>query len=585
MMFSKINGSILSKSVLYTFSIMPYHFIRMLLANIIISAVPIFGIIMSREIFSNAEAAISNPIDVSHFALLLLFYALYLGVIKFYKIYYKRVSVQFSALPQFEQKIKAEFHKKASKISLLNYETPSFYNNIWEAKVASINLYRIMECILDFIAIILSIIIIGSFLSSFHMMFWLFIALSAVPGFIENIVEAKIRGKAIKAVATVSKKERAWHKCLVEPRFFKETISYGSYDFIHKKWANSSANFAETEYKVELSVFLIRCITNLFKTLSTIGIYGVSAWLFFQNEIGFGVYMASLGAALYLSAQYSNLFQTTGYFSKFLHMVKPFFRYMETEQTNSTAHSLEEISIKKANFMYPSSSEYVLRNININLKKGEKIAIIGINGVGKSTLVKMIMGYLSPSSGSVSVNGNVRDLRNSEYEFLNVTTAFQDFCKYELSIAENVSISDTSRSIDKNEVADLINEVGIDAEKILLESHLGKEFGNLDFSGGQWQRIAIARSLYKKDSKLFIFDEPTSAIDPLEEKKLNDILVNDSRETVIVISHRLSLAKVVDRVFVLHNGEIRQEGAHSDLVLQDGYYRKMWEAQSEWYKD
>jgi len=579
-----IKERIVLKSVGYAFGLMPWHFFIMLIIGLIMSAVPVAGIMLSRAIFTYAGNAMYEHIDIGSFTLILLAYALYFVIIKLYAVYYKRVAVQFNALPIFEKRVKLKFHEKADKIPLLNYESPQFYNSVWDAKVASINLYRIMECAIDFFIITLSIAVMGVFLSAFHNLFWIFIALSAVPAFLENIVEVKIRTKEIKELNKLSKETHAWYKCLIDPHYFKETVSYGSYGFLSGKLSRAFQDLLKKEHKVEQFILLAKSLSGLLKTLSVIGIYFTSVLLFYRGKIGFGEFMASIGAAMYLSSQYTSLFETSGYFSKFIQMVKPFFNFIETEQKQHSTEPFESIELENMNFKYPSSTENVLSGINMKIQSGEKVAIIGMNGMGKSTLVKIIMGHLPPCGGEVILNGNEVDWENYEFDILKLTATFQDFCRYELTVAENVAISDTSQTINESRVKSVLNAVGLNLGEMSLNSHLGREFGKVDFSGGQWQRLAIARCLYKNESKVFVFDEPTSAIDPLEEKALNEIFADKAKETVIVISHRLSIARLVDRIFVLDAGKIIEQGTHDELVLQNGYYSKMWSAQSAWYE-
>jgi len=230
-----------------------------------------------------------------------------------------------------------------------------------------------------------------------------------------------------------------------------------------------------------------------------------------------------------------------------------------------------------------------LKNVSFQIKKGEKISIVGLNGAGKSTLVKLICRMYQADSGEILING-----RNIyEYEYLSymntISAVFQDYRLFNFTIAENISCQ--SKECDVKEVNRLIDEVGL-KEKVAelpngIESRFGKEYDEdgIEMSGGQAQKIAIARALYKKAS-MVILDEPASALDPIAEAEIYEKfngLVDD--KTAIYISHRMSSSVFCDRILILDGGTVADFDTHENLMEKtDSLYYKLFQSQAENYK-
>lgn len=250
------------------------------------------------------------------------------------------------------------------------------------------------------------------------------------------------------------------------------------------------------------------------------------------------------------------------YSTMFSKMVEPYFDFMKIENITKRKSNFCEnkIVLKDVNFKYPSLSNYTLKNINLEINPGEIIAIVGENGSGKSTLSKILMGLYEID------NGEFFDFTTNE----NKSILFQDFCKYPVSVDENISLGTKSN---KN-LKDIKKNLKIDYNSNIL----GKEFGNSDLSGGQWQRISIARALYK-DYEFLILDEPTAEIDPIFEMEIYNTFKEMLKEkTGIIITHKLGSIKFVDKIFIMDNGKIIDIGKHNELLNRNNIYQKIWNA-------
>lgn len=247
-----------------------------------------------------------------------------------------------------------------------------------------------------------------------------------------------------------------------------------------------------------------------------------------------------------------------------------------------------EIRLENVSFHYPECDKDIIHNLNLTIHPREKLAIVGLNGAGKTTLVKLICGLLSPSEGRVLLNGDdISDFnRNKYYELF--SAVFQDFSILDVTIAEE--IAQCKDNIDYQRIKECIDYAGLsDTINKLpqgLNTHIGREvyLDGVLLSGGQMQRLMLARALYK-NGPILLLDEPTAALDPLAEseiyQKYSDMASN---KTSLFISHRLASTRFCDRIILIKDGGIKEEGSHEDLLKLNGEYAKLFEVQSRYYK-
>lgn len=553
--------------------IMPGHFCGMLFVHIAYAVLPVFGIQMSRRIYSFAQASGKIPQPFSMLLLPVLLYMVYLVLMKGYVVYYQRVAIQFGGLLEFEKKVKIKLHGKCNEVDLLWYEKPQFYNNLWEAKVASINIYRIVECGIALLGTGLNILLMSGYAAMIHPGFFALIVLTAFPAMAKQVTEGMLRSRQRSRLAKLAKSEKAYYECLTGIAYAKERSVYRSAGFLMDKWKHAAENYQEEEYKIGKFVLCVNMGLTLLKAFAVSGIYLFAGLLFFDGQIDYAGFMTAISATLFLQSQYMELFSDIGYFSGFRLMVKPYFEFMGIESPSRPQPLTEKMTLGNVSFSYPAGQKEVLHDINLSISKGEKIAVVGVNGAGKTTLAKLLAGLLPPTEGGIS--GRLSD---------DTCVMFQDYQKYALTLAENIAIQELSPH-SPEKIEELIEELEL---RVVPENEvLGREFGTFDLSGGQWQRAALAR-LYYQDGQVLILDEPTSAIDPLHEKALNDFILRKKRvdQTLVIISHRLSVAKQADRVFVLNDGGIAEQGTHEELIRDEGsLYSRLWAAQVGWYQN
>ena len=247
-----------------------------------------------------------------------------------------------------------------------------------------------------------------------------------------------------------------------------------------------------------------------------------------------------------------------------------------------------EIRLDDVSFRYPKADKDTLSHINLTVHPGEKLAIVGLNGVGKTTLVKLVCGFLDPTEGRILLNGeDIRKFNRNDYYAL-FSAVFQEFSVLDVTVKENVA--QCVDGIDETRVWQCIDKAGL-TEKIKslpkgIETHLGRRVfkDGVEFSGGQTQRLMLARALYK-NAPILVLDEPTAALDPIAEndiyQKYNDMTHG---RTSFFISHRLASTRFCDRIIFVDGGKIAEEGTHDELLKNGGGYAYLFEVQSKYYR-
>ena len=246
------------------------------------------------------------------------------------------------------------------------------------------------------------------------------------------------------------------------------------------------------------------------------------------------------------------------------------------------------IEFQNVSFTYPGKDKYAIKNLTLKIKPGEKIALVGPNGSGKSTFIALLMGFYTPQLGKILFDR--KDITTSKEEIRDlISCVFQHPINYQLQIKEVIALGDVKQEFNIEKVKERAQNTQIhNFIKMLPEEYetpLGQlEKDGYDFSGGQWQRIAIARCLYKEKAQILILDEPTAALDPISESNIYEKFASyTGKKTTLLISHRLGITSLVDRILVFKEGEIVEDGTHETLLKQKGLYADMYLKQIKWY--
>jgi len=248
-----------------------------------------------------------------------------------------------------------------------------------------------------------------------------------------------------------------------------------------------------------------------------------------------------------------------------------------------------EIEFDKVSFTYPGTRKKILDGMSFRIGHGEKVSIVGENGEGKSTVIKLLLGLFRPDSGEIRIGGRPLDSYSRSVRERLFGTVFQDFAKYCITLGENIGVGNPEKLNDREAVAEAMRKAGADSISKKLphgaDTLLGREFeGGVDLSGGQWQRIAIARA-FMGEKPVLILDEPASQLDPMAESRMYSEFAEMSEgRTTLFITHRLASTMMTGRILVMAEGRVVQNGSHEELMEQGGLYADMFRAQKQWYE-
>ena len=273
---------------------------------------------------------------------------------------------------------------------------------------------------------------------------------------------------------------------------------------------------------------------------------------------------------------------------EFINLPEPF-RFEGGKAIPERKPAGRELRLEHVSFRYPGAERDTLHDVNLTLRPGEKLAIVGLNGAGKTTLVKLLCGFLDPTEGRVLMDGeDIRGFNRREYYSL-FSAVFQEFSVLDVTVADNVAQS--ADGVDTERVRECVEKAGLAelVEKLPngLDTHVGRDvyLDGVQFSGGETQRLMLARALYRGGDVL-VLDEPTAALDPIAE---NDIYMKYNKmtegKTSVFISHRLASTRFCDRVIFLADGRIAEEGTHDELLRLGGGYAELFEIQSRYYRE
>lgn len=373
----------------------------------------------------------------------------------------------------------------------------------------------------------------------------------------------------------------------------EEVRHFGLFPYLKKRWKKLANVYIDRKKKLTIKHVTYNSIADFLRSAVYIAILLMVAGKIYENPaMGLGtftlVYTLS-GKMQEVTA--SLLFGIVQLFGDIPYM-KDFF-YLDTldmDQGDMKTPPLAsgDIQFENVTFEYPNANVKALDNINLTIKAGEKIAIVGENGSGKSTFVNLLCGVLNPEKGCISVGGvklksHMAAARNT------ISVIFQDFGQYQDTLRHNITISDKNKKASDKDIIELSKRTksyDVIAEQPMgLDEQIGTFNTNAkDLSGGQWQKISITRAAFRDHAKIMILDEPTSALDPIAEAELyKNFSELTGDKTTLLISHRLGITSVVDRILVFKDGKIIEDGNHEELIRNNGYYAEMYKAQAQWY--
>jgi len=421
-----------------------------------------------------------------------------------------------------------------------------------------------------------SVVSIGASLFILNPWLCLLLIIASIPTLYVTYVGNKLQFKFVKDNSKLSR-EIAYYQGLMLGGAAKEIKALNLFDFFYGKWKTRADEYTVKEKRVYVKQMVLGTINNTISGLASVGGIIFAIVLFSRGKLSLGALAAVMVLIATLIKSNSQLFSSIATVLSKKNESAMFFDLMDLPDQSESGEkisSINEIKAENIRYRYPLTDKYVLENVNLTIRKGEKVAFVGENGAGKTTFVKLISGLISPSDGKLLVDGISSAEVNPQSRFDLLSVVSQDPARYTtFTIGDNVFIGDTEKTRDENIIDNALSFAGIaDIDKSLL---LGKDIGGTDLSGGQWQKLAIARGFYR-NRDLIILDEPTGNLDPLAEAEIfKQYLQLAKSKTVIMVTHRISVASLADRIVVFAHGNVVEDGSHRELIENNAEYARL----------
>ena len=434
------------------------------------------------------------------------------------------------------------------------------------------------------------IIFLASIIATFDWRILLTLGLGIVMTVIVTVLSTKSQIRFFKDLLPINFRYGYYMNTLTDVGTGKDFRLYSVYETMRKKFKAFNDKIDDYFFKYEIKMAGFDFILSLIRYAVLAMVYIISGIKVVVMNMRISQFTLTCSAAISFSGAVSAIIEASSSFMRGVEYVKPIMDFMQIDDDNNpeglVLDHFESLEFDHISFKYPNTDNNVLNDVSFVIHKNEKISIVGLNGAGKTTVVKLICRLYKPDKGEIRVNGhNIDDYSRDSYVGT-ISTVFQDYKLFNYSILDNIK-----PGLSESEGMTYAKKVGLE-EKVNelpngISSNIGKSYdkNGVELSGGQMQKLAIARAL-AKPSDLLIMDEPTSALDPLAEAEIyeNFNALAENR-TAIYISHRMSSSVFCDKILVLNEGRVEDFAAHKDLMKKkEGLYYKLFMTQAENYR-
>jgi ATP-binding cassette subfamily B protein len=487
--------------------------------------------------------------------------------------------------------------RHAAELDLQAYEDPVFYDRLERARVQATDRLGMIQAIGRLVQQTVTAVLMSASIVAFSPWLLLLLFAGVLPAFLgeshfaflgyeKNFRQTPIRRQLDYLRQLAGSKEAA-----------KELKLFGLNSFLEGRFANLSQGIYDEDVALARRRFALGSWLSILGSIGYYSAYVVVIWKAVQGVITIGSLTFLAGAIQQASLNIQQVFSTLSGIADQALFLTDLLAFLEMKPTiRSKPGALpvprpirQGIEFRGVSFRYPGTERLVLRNLDLILDVGERLALIGENGQGKTTVVKLITRLYDPTEGEILLDGI--DLREYRLEDLyrEIGVVFQDFMRYELTARENLAVGSIAELGNTDLLMDAAHKSQADEVIARLplgyEQMLGRRFeGGVDLSGGEWQKLALARA-YLRDAQLLILDEPTAALDARSEFEVFRRFAElTTGKTALFISHRFSTVRMADRIVVLEDGAIAEEGSHQELVRFGGRYAEMFAMQAASYR-
>lgn len=498
---------------------------------------------------------------------------------------------------RYTRHVNTRIMRHAATLDLCSYEDPEFYDRLERARVQGADRVGMIQASGQMVQQVVSTVTLAAGICVISPWILLALIVCVVPEFLAETKFAYL-GYSLSVQQTPSRRELDYLRVLgTSKESAKELKLFGLGQFFAGRYESISNDIHHQNVELARRKLVLGSLLALLGTVGYYGTYAYGIYLTITGALTLGTLTFLAGAIAGASTNIQAVFSTFSHIADhalFLTDLIEFFSvrpkiYSKPGSLPGPRPIREGFEFRNVSFIYPRKSKPVLENVNFRLEPGERVALVGANGHGKTTIVKLMTRLYDVTSGQILLDGI--DLREYNIEDLwkNIGVIFQDFVRYDMTVADNIATG----LIDERNNEFRIRSAAFKslAESVVqklpqsYDQMLGCRFaGGVDLSGGEWQKIALARA-YLRDAQLLILDEPTAALDARSEHEVFQRFADLTKGKMsVLISHRFSTVRMSDRILVLENGTIAEQGAHNQLLRSGGSYAEMFELQAAHYR-
>lgn len=583
------------RTIKLLFEVKKEYMILILVLSILEGALPVVGVLITQELINTTLICIGKSLKpILYWVALSVIVEIIMLIVECIYGYLQSI---FQLILVYKLNIK--IMDKSAKLSLSDFENPEIYDALQRAQseVGS-RPFKIFTTMFNIITGIISLI--SSSLILIRWKWWVFLILILSP-IISTYYSIKIGKREFdiqNGRAPMFRKSWYYSFLLTKDVNFKEVKIFNIGNHIVNQYRKIYKRFLRVDKKLSKKKSFIAFSINIVEELIGAAVLLLIIISTFTGEILIGNLISFKSAVTMCISSFKTVFANIASLFEDNLFIKQFFKFIDLEEDKDGVEEgiykhikrIEKIEFRNVSFRYPNKKEYALKNVSFSIERGQIIGIVGENGSGKSTLIKLLLKLYKVEEGEILINGeNINSYKGDEYRN-RISTVFQDFVKYELTLRDNIGFGDIKNLHDKDRILEAINKSGISTFMNLLtkgiNTQLGSWFSNSQqLSGGQWQKIAIARAFFRK-ADIYMLDEPSSVLDPISEKDIFDRFLNVAKDNIgIFTTHRFSTVKFADKIIVFNKGILIESGNHEELMKINGIYKNLYNVQAKPFEE
>jgi ATP-binding cassette subfamily B protein len=503
----------------------------------------------------------------------------------------------FLLAERFSLHVSVRVMRHAARLDLASFEEPAFYDKLARARLQALDRVGMLRAIGGLTQQIIMVASLAIAISTVSIWCFLLIGACLLPAFLVDSHYA-FKAYSLRTSQTPARRQLDYLRFLGASREAAQEVKlFQLGEHFVSRYAEISSELLEADRRLQGKRLAVGALLSLLGACGQYGAYALALFDTVHNGLSVGTFTFLVGAIAATTNGIQSVFDTFSGIADqalFVTDLREFLAVTPSIQSKPSARKLPRpirkgFVMEDLTFIYPGQTLPVLDRLSVELRAGERVALVGENGQGKTTLVKLLMRLYAPTSGRILLDGV--DLADYDLDDLHaqVSVIFQDFVRYQMTLAHNIGLGNVDRMADRDAIVRAGERSLADglARKwpAGYDQLLGRMFeGGVDLSGGEWQKVALARA-YLRDAQLLVLDEPTAALDANAEREVFLRFADlTAGRMALFISHRFSTVRMADRILVLEAGRITEDGAHKDLIAAGGRYSQLFELQAASYR-